>query len=823
LVLALTVINFKKNRYNLVLSNYFKIAWRNLLSHKFYTLLNVLGLSLGMTTCLTVILIIRDQYSYDRFHANGEQVFRINSIAGDSPKAACAPYPLGQVLLNDFSVAESETRLVRNFFGVDATTSTNLTLPMSGYFAEPSFFDMFGFALESGNPATALAEPNTLVLSQRMAEKLFGKENPIGQSLTLKNRGGAYRVTGVMAKPKGKSHLTFDCLASAKSLEAIEAALPVGAEERVLDNWADIYSTHVYVRLAAGKTKADLENALTIAAETRNKTAKPEEKVQYFAQNLSKISPQPEMLSNDPSPGAPMFFIWGMGAFMVLLLLFPCLNYANMAVARALTRTREVGVRKAIGARNSDVRVLFLTEAMLTSGLALVLSVVLHWPLNNAVGKYFPAFTDLKDLAAKPLDWLIFIGLALAVGLFAGWIPAKRLSKLDPSLAIRGDVSRMDALKPASRRFNMRSVVLVGQFAFSLIFMILVATIWSQMRFMTLADYGFNKENLLNIQLQGNKADILVAELKQLPQVAGTASASILLASNHLQGMDLRKERGSENLGVYCVSVGHDYLSLMDLQLLAGENFPADASPDRLQYLVINEKAVEEFQLGSPAQAVGQTLWVSDTASVVVSGVVRDFHYRAMQDVIEPFALRFAPNEQQLLHVKLAAGDPGQALTAIESVWKKIDPVHSFQAVFMQESVERAYGGVAFAGGLISFFSFIALSLAFLGLLASVTHSMGIKVKEIGIRKVLGASVSEVALFLSRRFLVILCIAIVLALPAGYALSNLFLTMFAYRISVGGLILGGCSVLLIAIGLATVGIQSLKAAVANPVKSLRSE
>jgi putative ABC transport system permease protein len=806
-----------------MIANYIKIAWRNLLSHKFYTLLNVLGLSLGMTTCLTVILILRDQYSYDNFHANGERIFRINAVLGEDTKTACAPYPLGQVLRNDFSAVEAETRLVRNFFGVDATTETNLTLPMGGFFAEPSFFDMFDFALEIGNPATALSEPNTLVLSHKMAENFFGKENPIGKVLTLKNRGGAYRVTGVVAKPKGKSHLNFDCLASVKSLEAIESALAPDAAERVMDNWKDIYSTHVYVRLAPGKTKADLDNALAATAELRNKTAKPEEKVQYFAQNLGKISPQPEQLANESSPSAPWFFIWGMGAFMILLLIFPCLNYANMAIARALTRTREVGVRKAIGARNSDVRALFLTEAMLTSGLALVLSGLLHLPLNNAVGKYFPAFTNLKDLQAKPLDWLIFIALALAVGLLAGWIPAKRLAKLDPSLAIRGDASGLAALKPSNRRFNARSLMLVGQFTVSLVFMILVTTIWSQIRYMSLADYGFNKENLFNIELQGNKADILAAELKQLPQVVGTASASILLASNNLQGMDLRKTPASENLGAYCVSVGHDYLSLMGLQLLAGENFPANALPDRLQYLIINEKAVEEFQLGSPAQAVGQTLWVSDTASVVVMGVVKNFHYRAMQEGIEPFALRFAPNEQQMLHVKLAPGDPGVALAALESTWKKVDPVHSFQGMFMDESVEMAYAGVAFVGGLISFFSFIALFLAFLGLLASVTHSMGARVKEIGIRKVLGASVSEVALFLSRRFLVVLGVAIVVALPAGYALSNLFLTLFAYRISVGGLILGGCSLILIVIGLATVGFQAVKAALANPVKSLRSE
>lgn len=806
-----------------MISNYFKIAWRTLLNQKFYALLNVVGLSLGMTTCLTVILIIRDQYSYDNFHANGDRIYRINSKHTESLKVACAPYQLGAELLNNYSVAEGQTRLVRNFFGVDATTETNLTLPMTGYFAEPSFFDMFSFALETGDPATALTEPNTIVLSKQMAERFFGKNNPIGQTLVLKNRGGAYRITGVMAKPQGKSHLNFDCLASAASLTAIESALAPDAPERVMGNWADIYSAHVYVRLAPGKTRADLDNALTAVAELHNKTAKPEEQVQFFSQNLGKISPQPEQLANDPGRAAPWFFIWGMGAFMILLLLFPCLNYANMATALALARTREVGVRKAIGARNADVRALFLTEAVLTSGLALLLSGLLHLPLTHAVRKYFPAFTDLKDLEAKPFDWLIFVTLALAVGLLAGWIPAKRLASLDASAAIRGSLSGLSALKPSSRRFNMRMAMLVGQFAFSLVFMILVVTIWSQLQYMSFADYGFNKENLLNIELQGNKAELLAAELQQNQHVVGTASASILLASYNLQGMDLRRERHSENLGAHCISVGHNYLNIMNLKLIAGENFPANASPDRLQYLILNEKAVEKYQLGSPAEAIGQTLWMSDSATVVVVGVVKDFHYRSMQDGIDPFALRFAPNEQQVLHVKLAAGDPAVALASLEPIWKKIDPVHPFEAKFMEESVEESYKGFMFVGGLISFFSFIALSLALLGLLASVTHSMAARVKEIGVRKVLGASVTQVALSLSQRFLIVLGVAIVLALPLGYLLSNLFLTLFAYRISVGGLILGGCALGLVALVLATVGLQAVKAALVNPVKSLRSE
>lgn len=271
-----------------MISSYFKIAWRSLLNQKFYALLNVVGLSLGMTTCLTVILIIRDQYNYDNFHANGDRIYRINSQHTASLKGACAPYPLGTVLLNNYSVAEEQTRLVRNFYGVDATTATNMTLPMTGFFAEPSFFQMFNFRLETGDPATALTEPNTMVLSKKMSERFFGQSNPVGQTLVLKNRGGAYRITGVVAKPEGKTHLNFDCLASASSLAALESALAPKAPERVMDNWAEIYSTHVYIRLAPGKTKQTSTMPLLLWPSRRIKQPNRKNKYNFLLKILKK-------------------------------------------------------------------------------------------------------------------------------------------------------------------------------------------------------------------------------------------------------------------------------------------------------------------------------------------------------------------------------------------------------------------------------------------------------------------------------------------------------------------------------------------------------
>ncbi len=802
-----------------MLYNYVKIALRNLMKHRFFSMLNIMGLAIGMSSCLTVILIIRDQLGYDKFHSDPERIFRILCQQEDGSKVATTPYPLGVALTQDFSIAETSVNLVRGIYGHDATTKSNLTLPVDGYYTEPSFFKVFGFSLDVGNATTALSEPNTMVVSKEMAARFFGNNNPVGEVLTLKDRG-SYLITGIVATPPGKTHINFDVLISTGSLAALEAAYkPDQLSEKVIGNWENIYTNYVYVKLRPDQKPADLTNALTLVAEARAKAGQFDKGVTYFSQNIDNISPQPDRYANDVGGSAPWFFIWGMAAFVLILTIFPCLNYANMAISQALLRTREMGVRKAIGARNTDVRRMMLTEAVITAFLALGLAYLIHLPLNYFVMDYFPPVANLTDLHASASDWGIFILFGLVVGLLAGWLPAQRLSKLHPSFALRGNNSG-ESLRVA--RFGWRKTLLIGQFSLSLIFMIVVATLWSQMRFMTITDYGFQKENLLTIELQGNKAQILGAEFEQDRHVVGVTTTTVQVASNNLQGMPLFKEPGGDDLGIHCAMVDEKYIPVMKLDLLAGENFEQMPENSKEKYLIINEKALDRFQLGSPQEAIGKVLWMSDTMPVTVKGVIRDFHYRTLENGIEPFALRYATGH--IMHVRIAPGDPTLAMASLASIWKKVDgDVHPFKATFMEDSMQKAYGHVTFVGGLLSFFSILALSLACLGLLGMVTYSVSTKVKEIGIRKVLGASVAQVTFLLSRHFLILLAIALVIALPLGYLLATQFLQLFVYRIAVNGLILGGSAAALLALGLLTIGLQAGRAALANPAKSLSSE
>jgi len=813
-----------------MLINYIKIALRNLRSHKFFTLLNVGGLALGMSACLTVILIIRDQLSYDRFHPAGERTFRLLSqqFGGNGEaqgKCATTPYPLGEKLVSDFAVAEKTTRLVRGINENDAKTAAGLTLPITGYFAEPTFFEVFGFGLEVGNAATALTEPNSIVLSQKTAERFFGSENPIGQTLDIKG-WGIFRVTGIAARAPGKSHIGFECLASASSLPVIERGYkPEEAVMKLTDNWENRWMTISYVQLRPGKTREDLEAALAVVGENVSKTNEKSEKAVFYAQSLAKITPAPELLTNEIGFGFPWFVIWALGAFVVLLIVFPCLNYANLAVARSLERAKEVGIRKVVGAGEGELTRLFLTESVLTAMLSLVVAWVLHRGLNHFLEQKLLSEINLRgsepiSFDADAVTWFCFLLFGIGVGLFSGWLPARRLSKMRPAAALRSQTGDLVGRK---RRFGWRSAMTIGQFAVSLIFMIVVGTLWSQLKFMALADYGFQKENLLTLPLHGNKVELLATEIAQDHRVAGVCASSILIAGNSLQTTGLQREPAGEPTEICFAQTDKNYVPVMKLRLVAGQNFPENANPERENFILLNEKAVERFQLGSPGEAVGKTLWLNDSTPVAVCGVLADFHFRPLKDAVEPFALRFSPRHCSVLQIRLAPGDPRQSLAAIESIWKKIDPVHPFEAEFMEEKMRNAYSDIEMLGGLIGFFAMLGMSLACLGLLGMVTHTVGARVKEIGVRKVVGASVAQVVLLLSRRFLMMLGLATALALPVGWFLAGSILNSFAYRVPLNWLMLLGCSAVLLFFGLLTVGFQAVKAALANPVKSLRSE
>ncbi len=808
-----------------MLLNNLKIAVRNLRKYKFFSALNVLGLALSMSASLLIITVIRNQFGYDEFHPAAGRTYRIITEAqrkeGGSEKYASSPFPVATALRNDYAVTEQVTSLCFGPRG-DATVGGN-TLPIEGFYADPAFFKVFGFQLDAGNEADALAAPFSIILTQEAAVKFFGNTNPLDKTLDIKGYG-QFKVSGVLKKITQKTHLQFEALASAATMATLEKQLkPEEADFAVLDNWLNYYQTYTYALLRPGKTKADLETVLGELAATRYKGLALESRdagYQFHAQNLARITPADELLSQSSGGGLPMFLIWGLSGFAVLLMLFPCLNYANLTIARALVRAKEVGIRKVMGAKRGQLIRQFLTEALLTAALALALGWLLRLPLMRLLEGLAPG-TD-SDLYSPLLeDWKTYASFGvftLVVGLGAGLLPAVYLSRFRPDAALR-DVSKIRMFS----RMNLRKALIVTQFAISLVFLIVVTTMWKQLNFATTASYGFDRENIVNIDLRNVDYPSLAAEIARDHRVVRVSASSHTLGTWEDRAVDLRKTRDGEPMPLRNFYVDQNYLPNHGLTLLAGENFPADASPEHQQYVLLNEKALEFFELGTPQEALGKTLWLNDSTGLVLRGVVKDYHFRPFTNAIGPMALMYSPPQFTQVNVRLMPGDPRGALATMEGIWKKFDPIHPMSYAFLDQKLAACYDEMRKTAGLLFFFALLAISIACLGLLGIVTFSVETRGKEISIRKVVGASVTDLALQLSRNYLVLLGIAVVIALPLAFFISDQMLQTFAYRIDVDAGILFGCAIGLLALALATVGWQTIRAALGNPVHSLRNE
>lgn len=811
-----------------MLLNDIKISLRNLRKYKFFSALNIVGLALSMSVSLVIITIVRNQFGYDTFHPAPERTYRVITEAlrkeDGSEKYASSPFPIAEALRNDYAVTEAVTSLSFGPSG-DAVVGAS-TLPIRSFYADPAFFHVFNFPLEAGNAADALAEPFSLVLTREAAVKFFGQENPMGQTVDIRGFG-QFKVTGVLKKITQKTHFDFEALASSATIAPIEKNLPPEAADRsLIGNWTNYYGSFTYALLPPGKTKAELETVLAELAESRYRGLALETRdagYRFAAQNLLEISPSREILSQTIERAMPIFVIWGLLGFVVLLTVFPCINYANLTIARALVRAREVGIRKVMGARRGELMRQFLTEAVLTTGIALVLAWGLRLVLNAFVVRMIPD-SDLQSdlynpLAEDTVTWAAFIGLALLTGLLAGWAPARYLSRFRPDAALR-DVSKIRLFS----RMTLRKALIVTQFTVSIIFVIVVSALWQQTNYALRAEYGFDKDNLVEVRLQGQDYRTLAAEIARDHRVVRVSASSHSVGTWQDGSVDLRKTRDGEPVQIRHFAVDQQYVENHGLQLLAGQNFPADANPRRQQFILLNEKALETLSLGAPAEAVGKTLWLDDTTEVAVLGVVKNYHFRPVTFyTIGPLALLFRPSEFNQLDVRLAPGDPSAALAHLEGVWKKLDPVHPIRYAFLDEEVRNCYAEMRTMTAVIGFFGLLAISIACLGLLGIVTFTVETRGKEISIRKVIGASVADLALLLSRNFLALLGIAVFLALPVGYLLADQLLNFFAYRVPIGFGILGGGALVLIVLGLLTVGVQTVRAALGNPVENLRNE
>lgn len=803
-----------------MIKSYIKIALRNIWGSKTFSFINIVGLSVSMSLGLLIIIIVKEQYSFDRFHKDAERIYRVNTKAlrtnGGTEDYASVPLPLGRILKDDYSFAEDIVRLNRRLnqdilFG-------DTRVPVSGFFADPSFFKVFNFELEKGNPSTALSSPDGLVLTQDAAKKVFGNEDPIGKAVEI-NGYGNFKITGVLKEFEGKTHLEFEVLASMNALPALEKQNIMSPS---LDSWTNYYAGYIYIKLHKGKREKDVNEALAAISKKNYEGVKLETRdkgYEFYLQPLNKISPG-IILSNNMGRAMPKIVLLLLTILSAVIMIMAALNYTNLMIAKSLKRAREIGVRKVMGAGRWQVFRQFIGESVVFAILALIVSYFILQFLKYSFLQFRITQSFSVDLKETNILYLLFLLFAIAVGIVAGLLPAFYLSGFKPVQVLKNAIGAK-----LSTRITFRKILMIVQFTLSIIFIICVLFIYQQVSFMLSRNYGINEKNILNLQLQGVDHEKLANEIRTISGVKRVAAVSHSLGTSADRASDYKRNIGDEPFVMRDFCIDENYLQNLEVKFVAGRNFQPGLSKERESEVILNETALKSFEFKDAVSAINQVIYSDDSIPLKVAGVVKDFNFRSMEYAIGPLAFRYRPQAFSMLSIAVEPAAVNSVSIALEPVWKKYDAVHQLQARTMEDAIDETYieSGYIDIIKIIGYISFLAVTLACLGMLGMVMYSTQLKIKEVGVRKVLGASVRDVTVLLSRSFIILILISVVIGVPLGYLLGNFFLQNFVYRISNTWLLVLLAIGITGLLGLITICSQTVKAAMANPVKSLRTE
>ncbi len=799
-----------------MLQNYLTIAIRNLLRFPAYTLINIIGLAIGLAACMLILLYVWDELSYDRYHPHADRVYRVVDdieSAGQTVQTAGSPAGWGPALKRDFPEIELFAR-------VRGTTSAWFIMHEEKRFyekkviwADAALLDMFSIPFVAGNPRTALAEPYSIVISEDMAFKYFGNDDPMGEVLRGDNVWD-FTVTGVMRNIPANSHLRPDMIISLLTRNTIYP--------NSLDEW-EMHENHfTYIRLHENASPDELEAQLPAFVE-RNKTGRLRDSSKVLRPSLQPLV-DIHLHSHRDSELEPNGDIRYVAIFLIIAFLIPliaCINFVNLATARSAMRAREVGVRKVMGANRTQLLRQFLGEAIVVSGLAMIV----------AISLVYLALPGVNVLAGKQLDFSLSNGWvlgALAAGtiviaLAAGSYPAVYLSGFLPTEVLKG------ILKSGTHGLGLRQVLVVIQFVMSIFLLVSTAVIYDQLEYIQDMRLGFNKDHVMVVAITGHEqrvsAPVLKQRLAQLPGVVGMATTDGVPGEVAPRIMAVRSDEMSpeDNLIVSVFASDDQFLDLMEIDLVAGRNFPVEWSMDSTMVIQLNETAARKLGWDAPPDAIGMPVVWTEYGGLTgrVRGVMEDFHLQSIREEIEPIVYIHDPKYFTDILIRIKPENVSETIARIQEVWREVDPLYPLAYTFLDEDFDSLYRGERQLGTVFAVFAFLAILVACLGLLGLASFSIQQRAREIGIRKILGAAVSDIVLLLSKDFMKYVLLANVVAWPLAYLAMTRWLQNYAYTAEINFIwfIAGGLLALVIA--WLTIGAHALAAAGRNPVNALR--
>ncbi|WP_421828320.1 ABC transporter permease [Larkinella sp.] len=828
-----------------MIGSYLKTSGRGLMRNKLFSFINVVGLAISMSVGLLLIAFVLDLHSYDRFHQNGERIYRITSVltenreqsrsrpdrsrSGQSrpgDKFATTSIKTGKLIRQKVTGID-EVAIVRNDFSQDAKIGSDV-VPIKGFWSEPSLFKVFTFPMLEGNPETALKDPYSIVLTETAAKKLFGKQSALGKAIRFDTLD--YQVTGVMKDVPFFSHINFEALVSLSTAEQLNR------NNDSFYKWTNMSSNFVYLRLAPTANPASIQSQLDALAKEENRAEK-KTTIQLELLPLYQIVVGESLSRSEGGPGSlgphmPPVVLWILGGLALVVILSACFNYTNLSMARAMRRFKEVGIRKAIGAGKSQVWQQFLVEAILISLSALLFSFFIFLVLRPLLINLAPEMQATVKLELTPSMIVAFIVFSVAVGVIAGFMPALFFSKVSAIHALR-NVASVKLLKHATLRAALgRRALVVIQYTLTLIFITTTAVGYVQYKNILAFDLGFNTENILNITMQGNKSDGFLKELSEMPEVTAVSRSLIITSVGNAWGGFMKYNDSRDSALIMTNHVDENYLSLHEYKLIAGGNFKArPTTAEAVTEVIVNQQLLKRFNIANndPRKAIGKevtfTSFKLHGRRMTIVGVMKDFHYGKVDNLVGPVAfMPWTPEDRAVINVKIRSNDLLATRAGIEAAWKKFDRVHPFEAEFYDEAIEDAYSEFSILIKIIGFLSFLAISIASMGLFGMVAYTTETRLKEISIRKVMGATAGNLIYLLSRGFLILLSISALVALPVTYFFfENVLLTNFPYHtpVHIVELFVGLMAVLLIAFIM--IGSQTMKAARRNPAEVLKNE
>lgn len=798
-------MNLKRiNDSYVMIKNYFKAAWRNIYRNKAFSGINILGLFLGIAVFLLIMLWVKNEKSYDGFHADKDRIGLImnNQRFGSNEVATfpATPSLLGRSLKKDLPAVQYAS--TSSWGDVRLLTYNKKNFSEYGLYVEPDFLKIFSFPLLKGNKEKVLQEPNTILLTETLARKYFGDEDPVGKTIMVENTT-PYMVEGVLKDLPVNSTVRFDFLMPVK--DYINWAM--GGNE----NW-ESNNMRTYVKLAAGTDRKRFDKSLE---KFMNKYTPEKNKASLFLWNLSDWYLRYDFKEGKYAGGGRITYVRLFTVIALFILLLACINYMNLSTARATQRAKEVGVRKVIGAGKRSLMYQFIGESVFMSALAACLALV-------AVACVLPVFNeflrkqiriDYTDMSS--ITW--FVAIILVTGLLAGSYPAWVLSAFRPATVLKG---------AKDNRFNgsfwVRKTLVVTQFVVSILLIIGTIVVHQQISYIRNKDLGYNKDQLIwfpNTLAQGLGATA-VNELKKVPGVLDVSRSSMTFTSPNNRGSDVKwpgKKEGEEVFFSF-ITGDQNIISTMGIGMKAGRAFSESYGTDTSAYM-LNEEAVKRMGLKDP---IGQIIETPAGKGPVV-GVTNDFHFESMHNPINPVILQCRPEWTWLFYVRIDGRNTQQTLRSLEAVYKKLAPGYAFDYTFQDSEYDRLYRSEQQIGTLVNWFAFFAILISCLGLLGLTLYTVERKTKEIGIRKVLGASVANIVSLISKQFMVLVLVALLIAAAPAWYFMNDWLNDYSYRVNISWWVfaLAGC----IAMGIAmlTIGFMVIRTAVANPVKSLRTE